>query len=52
MDYVINTWWLILLIFSSFTLGMISGLKVMKEKITMKLLKEMNIEEIKRLMEK
>jgi len=51
MDYVIGIWWIIPLIFVPFILGLLTGLNVMREKITTKLLESMSIDEFKKLLD-
>lgn len=51
MIYQINGWWLILLIITPFILGILVGLRVMKQKIIMKLLKKLSINEFEKLMD-
>lgn len=51
MIYQINEWWLICLIITPFVLGLLSGIRVAKQKITMKLLKTLSIDEFKKLMD-
>ena len=51
MDYVINWGWLVALIFIPFLLGLVAGIKYTQQKITLKLLKKMSIDEFKKLMD-
>lgn len=51
MNYSINAWWLIALVFIPFLLGIIIGVKVAVQKIYIKLLKKLDTEQIKKLMD-
>jgi len=51
MIYQINGFWLILLIMTPFILGILVGLRVMKQKIIMMLLKKLSINEFEKLMD-
>lgn len=52
MLYQINEWWLICLVIAPFILGLLSGIRVTKQKIIMKLLKTIDINEFEKLMDK
>jgi hypothetical protein len=51
MNYTINAWWLIALIFIPFLLGLIIGVKVAIQKIYIKMLKKLDMDQIKKLMD-
>jgi len=51
MIYEISTSWLILLVFVTFTFGVLVGLSTMKRKITEVLLKKLSINDIEQILD-
>ena len=51
MTLEIDYMWLVALIFVPFILGLLAGLRSMKQKMTMHLLQKLSIEEFEKLME-
>jgi len=51
MEYVINWGWLIALAVLPFLAGIMIGVTYAREKMTMKILKKLDVDEIKKLLE-
>jgi len=51
MIYEFEAMWIIPIILTPFFLGLLTGIRIAKQKITMKLLEKMGIEEFEKLME-
>jgi len=51
MQYTIDTWWLILLVFTPFVLGLLIGIYKTKIFVMEMLLKKMDINELEKLLD-